>query len=109
MRQNRGKSVVWRRGLAVGVVVLLLLLSTMPGLAQTGPETMNFQGRLLDGGGNPLTEPHCMRFRLCSDADCFESPWPLPAAEFEYYLVTPESGEYEAGLFTVALGSIHGI
>jgi hypothetical protein len=53
MRQNRGKSVLLGRCLALGVVVLLLVLSAVPGLAQTGPEKMNFQGRLLDGGGTP--------------------------------------------------------
>ncbi|MGD8627274.1 MAG: hypothetical protein PVJ34_22250, partial [Anaerolineae bacterium] len=109
MSQKVGKRTGLCRGGAVGLVALLLLLATVPGLAQTGPETMNFQGRLLDDGGSPVTEPRCMRFRLCSDVDCFESPWPLPAAEFEYHLVTPEIGTYKDGLFTVALGSVQAI
>jgi hypothetical protein len=107
-RKNHRNVACWRVVAAV-LAVLLVLIASVPGLAQTGPETMNFQGRLLDGDGNPVTEPRCMRFRLCSDADCLESPWPLPAAEFEYYLVTPEVGTYKAGLFTVALGSVHAI
>jgi hypothetical protein len=89
--------------------VLLVLTASVPGLAQTGPEVMNFQGRLLDAGGNPVTDPRCLRFRLCSDADCFESPWPFPLAEFEHHFVIPENGSYKAGLFTVALGSVHAI
>jgi hypothetical protein len=109
MSQDFAKRAMSCRGLAVGMVMLLLLLSTAPGLAQTGPDTMNFQGRLLDDAGSPVTEPRCMRFRLCSDADCLESPWPFPDAEFEHHLVAPESGNYKAGLFTVALGSVYGI
>ena len=103
------KHVTSWRGLAAVLAVLLVLVASVPGLAQTGPETMNFQGRLLDGDGNPVTEPRCMRFRLCSDADCAESPWPLPSAEFEYHLVIPEDGTYKAGLFTAALGSVYEI
>jgi hypothetical protein len=67
------KRVISVRGLAAGVVVVLLLLSALPGLAQSGPETMNFQGRLLDAGGNPLTEMHCLRFRLCLEGDNAET------------------------------------
>lgn len=103
-----GDCIPWR-GLAVGVVLVLLLLGTVPGMAQTGPDTMNFQGRLLDAGGAPVTEPRCMRFRLCGDANCIEPWWPDPVGPFEHHLIFPESGPHTAGLFTVALGSIHGI
>ena len=99
----------WHR-LWILLAVLLILISSVPGLAQIGPETMNFQGRLLDSGGSPRGgETHCMRFRLCtnaaSEADCTATKkWPV-SVDYEYQGVTTESGTYKAGLFTVALGS----
>jgi hypothetical protein len=108
MSRNLAKRVVSFRGLAAGVLVVLLLLSAIPGLAQTGPETMNFQGRLLDASGIPLVEMHCLRFRLCLDGGNVETctdtkVWPSEAP-FEYHRVTPATGTYKAGLFTVTLG-----
>ena len=97
-----------------GVLVLALLLATLPVLAQTGPETMNFQGRLLDSGGTALDgSKHCLRFRMCIDGadegSCTATQvWPEPPG-YEYHAVTTESGPYKAGLFTVALGSVTGI
>lgn len=49
-----------RKRWAVPVAIFaLLLLSTVPMLAQTGqgPNTINFQDRLLDNSGNPEHEP----------------------------------------------------
>ena len=105
--QDQERRALLRRGLAVGVVMLLITLSTVPGLAQTGPNTMNFQGQLLDSSGNPLTSSHCVRFRLCSDSSCDTQVW--PQSGFEYHAVTPESGTYKAGLFSVVLGSTEAI
>ena len=109
---NQKKS-SWHRVAAV-LTILVVLVSSVPGLAQTGPETMGFQGRLLDSGGNPRGgETHCMRFRICTDASseasCTASKvWPVSAGH-EYHGVTTESGTYKAGLFTVALGSVEPI
>ncbi len=109
---NQKKS-SWHRVAAV-LTILAILVSSVPGLAQTGPETMGFQGRLLDSGGDPRGgETHCMRFRMCTDASseasCTTSKvWPVSAGH-EYHGVTTESGTYKAGLFTVALGSVEPI
>jgi hypothetical protein len=93
-----------RLGLVAMLAILLALISTVPGLAQSGPDTMNFQGRLLDNSGNPLGGvTRCMRFRMCSDSGCTTQVW--PGSGYEYHAVTTESGTYKAGLFTVALGS----
>jgi hypothetical protein len=98
-----------RRWTGLVTVVLLLALSTMPGLAQSGPETMNFQGRLLDSSGDPLGGvTRCMMFRMCtdgsSDANCTSTKvWPT-GSSYEIHAVTTESGTYKAGLFTVTLG-----
>ena len=98
-----GKRRKMRCGMAAVAVVLVMLLSTMSGLAQTGPDTMNFQGRLLDDSGSPLEGvTRCMSFRMCSDADCTVQRW--PESGYEYHAVTTESGTYKAGLFTVTLG-----
>jgi hypothetical protein len=100
---NEKKSVF--RSPAATLVALLVLLSSLPALAQTGPETMSFQGRLLDSGGNPRGgETHCMGFRLCSDSSCTTQVW--PASGYEEQAVITESGTHKAGLFTVALGAV---
>ncbi|MBN1137878.1 MAG: hypothetical protein JXM73_14915 [Anaerolineae bacterium] len=100
---NEKKSVLQK--MAATLAVLVILLSSLPALAQTGPETMNFQGRLLDSGGSPRSgETHCMGFRLCNDSSCTTQVW--PASGYEEQAVTTEGGTYKAGLFTVALGAI---
>jgi len=92
-----------RLGLMAVLAILLALISTVPGLAQTGPNTMNFQGRLLDNSGDPVSGvTRCMRFRMCSDSGCTNQRW--PSSGYEYHAVTTESGTYKAGLFTVTLG-----
>jgi hypothetical protein len=98
----------WRgrrgRALVVALALALALLTTVPGMAQTGPDTMSFQGRLLDDAGHPREgETHCMRFKMCSDADCTTKVW--PAGDYEEHLVTTEGGTYKAGLFQVTLGT----
>ena len=85
----------------IGVVVVLLLALPAVIWAQGGPDTMNFQGRLLDSSGEPRDgETHCIRFRICSDAGCSSPRW-----GYEYHTVTTESGVHKAGLFTVDLGT----
>lgn len=97
----------WRRAAAL-LAVLLVLATGVPGFAQTGPATMNFQGRLLDSAGEPRGGvTHCMRFRLCSNDDCSTQVWPYLV--FEEQVVTTEAGAYTAGLFTVALGAVEPI
>jgi hypothetical protein len=93
------------RGLAAVVAVLLALLSTVPGLAQSGPNTMNFQGRLLDSSGNPLGGVmRCMEFSICTDGSGHFTCIATNVWGPEYKAVTTESGTYKAGLFTVVLG-----
>jgi hypothetical protein len=112
----KNKRVLCKAWLGMGLMLALVLAvcSVLPALAQTGPETMNFQGHLLDGSGNPRSgETHCMRFRLCTNASsqsaCTASKvWPV-SADYEFHEVTTESGTYKAGLFTVVLGSVHPI
>lgn len=79
MNTNRIK--LWR-GLAVGLLALLTVLATAPGLAQTGPDSMNFQGRLLAADSKPRDgESHCLRFRICNDGACTTRLWP-PVADY---------------------------
>jgi hypothetical protein len=103
----KNKKTFWERKtwLGWGVLLILLLATLFPalGLAQTGPDTMNFQGRLLDSSGNPLDGvTRCLRFRLCSDANCSNQRW--PGSGYEYHAVTTGSGTHKAGYFSVALG-----
>jgi len=93
-----------RNWLLAAVATLLVVLCPAASQAQSGPDTMNSQGRLLDSGGNPRGgEAHCLRFRICSDSDCTTQVW--PSSGYEEHAVTTESGTYKAGLFSVALGT----
>jgi len=86
------------------LALLLIVLSPAASGAQTGPNSMNFQGRLLDDAGQPRSgETHCMRFRICTDEDCLSQVW--PESGYESHAVTTEGGPYTAGLFTVDLGT----
>ncbi len=105
MRRNTRKWTLW---ITLALVAALLLPAL--GQAQSGPNTMNFQGRLLDDGGNPRGgEDHCMGFRICTTDNCLDagsnSTQVWPASGLEEHEVTTESGTYKAGLFTVALGA----
>jgi hypothetical protein len=106
MNAKRG----WKEGkgrvLVVALALLLALLTTMPGMAQTGPNTMSFQGRLLDGSGDPRGgEKHCMRLRMCTDDSNCGSTQVWPGSGFEEHVVITESSTYKAGLFNVSLGT----
>jgi hypothetical protein len=113
VKNKRGLRKAWL-GIGLMLALVLAVCSVLPALAQTGPETMNFQGHLLDGSGNPRSgETHCMRFRLCTNASsqaaCTASKvWPV-STDYEFHEVTTESGTYKAGLFTVVLGSVEPI
>ncbi len=85
---------------ALALACLVGLLTTVPGMAQSGPNTMSFQGRLLDGSGAPRSgEKHCMSFRICSDSSCSTQVWP-GGSRYEEHDVTTESGTYEGGCST---------
>jgi len=98
-KEGRRHTLVW------ALALLLALLTTVPGMAQSGPNTMSFQGRLLDSSGDPRGgEKHCMRFRMCTDDSNCGSTQVWPASGFEEHNVTTESGTYKGGLFNVTLG-----
>ena len=91
----------------VGALALLLvpLFPRVISAQGTGPDTMNYQGWLLDANGEPRGgETHCMRFRMCSDGACNYPRW--PSSGYEYHVVTTESGVNKGGLFNVTLGSV---
>jgi len=91
----------------VGTLALLLvpLFPKMISAQGTGPDTMNYQGWLLDANGEPRGgETHCMRFRICGDSACNNPRW--PSSGYEVHTVTTESGVNKGGLFNVTLGSV---
>lgn len=108
-KNNLHQAGFWLRLLIL--VLLVAFVAPIVSQAESGtePDTMNFQGRLLDSSGNPLSDAYrCMRVRICSDgeseATCNTSQqW--PESSYEYHTVQTESGSYKAGLFSVALGS----
>jgi len=95
--------------LGIVCALVLLLIAFFPKLISaqgTGPDTMNYQGWLLDNNGDPRSnETHCMRFRLCSDSGCAAPVW--PGSGYEYHTVTTGDGDYKGGLFNVTLGSVN--
>lgn len=60
----------WTMWLTLALLAALLLPAL--GQAQSGPNTMNFQGRLLDSSGNPVVGTRCMRFRMCATDTCLD-------------------------------------
>jgi hypothetical protein len=112
MNVNRGWHAGKRDTLVMGLALLLALLTTVPGMAQThsGQVTMSFQGRLLDSSGEPRSdETHCMRFRMCTDDTNCGNTQVWPSVGYEKHAVTTESGTYKAGLFSVVLGTFNPI
>jgi hypothetical protein len=95
-------------GLVVMTVVVMSLLFPALVLSQAGggPNTMDFQGWLLDSSGNPRGgQTHCLRFRMCSNSSCSSSQvW--PASSYEYQPVTTANGPANAGYFSVVLGAV---
>jgi hypothetical protein len=98
----------WWLSLVGALALLLVTLFPIVISAQTGPDTMNYQGWLLDASGEPRGgETHCMRFRICSDGACSNQRW--PGSGYEYHTVATESGVNKGGLFNVTLGSVNPI
>jgi len=98
----------WWLSLVGALALLLVTLFPIMISAQTGPNTMNYQGWLLDASGEPRGgETHCMRFRICSDGACNNQRW--PGSGREYHTITTESGTNKGGLFNVTLGSVSAI
>ncbi|MBN2394247.1 MAG: hypothetical protein JXR84_26175 [Anaerolineae bacterium] len=91
----------------VPVVLVLILLTTFPGLAAsnsapmgTSLSTIPYQGRLADASGNPITDRQNMEFRL------YDTPvggTPL----WEEFWTGGNSVNVSDGLFSVMLGSIN--
>ena len=97
MMFSRGQALRWRSLLATGWVVLATCCLAAPRAeAQTPPSEFNYQGRLTDLAGNPVSGTVSMTFQLY-DADAGGSPlW-----EETQPLVTVDEG-----IFTVFLGSV---
>ncbi|MBN2394246.1 MAG: hypothetical protein JXR84_26170 [Anaerolineae bacterium] len=89
------------------VVLVLILLTTFPGLAApnsaplgTSLSTIPYQGRLADASGNPITDRQNMEFRLY-DAPAGGTPL------WEEFWTGGNSVNVSDGLFSVMLGSIN--
>src|SRR3990172_6559189 len=57
-----------RRHVLVGLLFFLAGLAA-PSLAAV-PQRLNYQGKLGDASGDPLTGTYNLRFRFCSDENC---------------------------------------
>ncbi|MCM2267409.1 MAG: hypothetical protein NDI60_06480, partial [Elusimicrobiales bacterium] len=75
----------------VAIVTALLL----PVFAAAAPLLINYQGRLVDSAGNPLTGSPSIRFSIHDAASAGSELW------FETQSVTPDNG-----IFSVSLGSV---
>lgn len=97
MMFSRNQSLRWRHPLALGWVVLFALCLSAPRAgAQTPPSEFNYQGRLTDLAGAPITGTVSMTFQLY-DVDAGGSP---------LWEETQSLVSVDEGVFTVSLGSV---
>lgn len=89
------------------VLLMLILLSTFPGLAASlnninaaSISTIPYQGRLADASGNPITGKQNMEFRLYSTPTSDTPLW-------EEFWTGANSVDVSDGLFSVMLGSLN--
>lgn len=76
-------------------VVFIVMAVCTAGLAQGVPNSITYQGKLTDSGGNPLSGDHSMQFKLWSEETGGYVLWDSGT------LTVPVN----AGLFTVTLGT----
>jgi len=89
------------------VLLMLILLSTFPGLAASlnninaaSISTIPYQGRLADASGNPITGKQNMEFRLYNTPTSGTPLW-------EEFWTGANSVDVSDGLFSVMLGSLN--
>ncbi len=98
------------RRLLASAVLLTLVLGVLPVQASTVPDTLFYEGRMLDSAGSPLTSAFILRFSLWKSADWVAGDVSAGAVNtgaanyggwFEVQTVTPNSN----GVFHAELGS----
>jgi len=77
---------------------LLITNILVPSLQADAPGEMNYQGKLTDPAGNPLTGTYSMQFRIC-DA-------PAPSGDCSLYDQTHPSVSVTNGVFQVTVGTL---
>src|SRR5579872_1062829 len=82
-----------------------LALSSLPALPAPAsaavPQLLNYQGKMGDASGNPLTGTYDMRFRLCADSGCA-----TPLYDEEWDSSNASGGVPVAnGIYTVQIGT----
>lgn len=88
------------RGCKVYVLGLILILILMPAsISQAIPHLMNYQGRLTDGSGGPITTTTLVEFRIWDMSVGGTTLW------MESQSVTPDGD----GVYSVLLGSLSSI
>jgi hypothetical protein len=88
-----------RIGSSIGLALVALGLLSAAAVAGEIPATINYQGRLLDPAGVPLTGSHEVIFRIFDDATAGAALWA------ETRTITADS----AGVFAVLLGAVDSI
>jgi hypothetical protein len=78
------------------MAALVAVLSTALAAVAGVPPLVNYQGRLLDSGGDPVTTPVTVLFAIWDDPSAGDSLWS------EQQNITPDAD----GLFSVLLGSV---
>lgn len=97
--------------------ILLITLWSYPNAAQavvTTPQKINYQGRLLNAIGDPITTPVTFRFSIWSDADFVEATdldgagaIPGAAPDFTGYEEVQTITADANGLFNVEIGAVN--
>ena len=89
--------------LRVSMAFLLIVNVLAPSLHASAPGEMNYQGKLTDSSGNPLTGPYSMRFRICNDplSACTSGPTEM-LYDSGATVVTVTNGVFQVTVTTVA-------
>src|SRR5579872_3621795 len=87
---------------ALSACLALSSLPAMPAPASAAvPQLLNYQGKVGDASGNPLSGTYDMRFRLCADSACA-----APVYDEEWDSSNASGGVAVAnGIYTVQIGT----
>ncbi|MCX6807496.1 MAG: hypothetical protein NTZ80_01655 [Patescibacteria group bacterium] len=102
----------WKSALACALITLLAIGSTVSAAENTTPESIIYEGRLLNSAGQPIQSAQTLRFSLWQSADLVSADITeageisITAPNYGGWTETHTLTPSETGIFSVKLGSI---